>query len=1305
MRRRQIAPVAVVLVLTVAGFVAARLLAERDARRDSDRRADVAAAQIRGRVTQAASLTASLRRFMLDNSGIGVTSDQFARNALRWLSPAGFPAAAWVERVPASRRGSYERRIGQPIVTPGPARAVVPRGSRSFYLPATLVSGFPPISVPGSDLSGDPGIAATLDRARIDGVAASPLAPPRTGTNGLVLVAPATNLIDGALRPGYVVVFVSKKTLRAATDEPAVRIISGGTSTKAPAGAGKRFTAAGLRFDAIVPIEAVHGPGAVLPWLILAAGVVLAGLAAALGANAARRAEAQADLDRVFTLSHDLIAVANFDGYFTRVNPAAEEILGYTEQELLERPYGDFVHPDDRERTTTQAAALGRGETMPAFENRYVRKDGIQRVLEWKTTPVPEAGVMYGVARDVTERRRAETEVERLAGEQAALRRVATLVAREAPQAEVFTAIAEEIGHLLATEEIQMLRYEADTSAVVVARWGRFEHVSPIGTRLPLDGESASARVFRTGQPARVDYGSSTGASAERARAAGIRCVVGAPIIVDGRRWGAMVTGTNQEEPLPPETESRLARFTELMGTAIANAESHAKADRLTEEQGALRRVATLIAGEPSQAELFAKVTEELAKFLGDVDSALVRYEHDGTATVVAVWGPTVSANVRAGARWPVDGDGVVATVLREGRPYRIDDYSAVPDVLPEGGPAPPGIRSAVGCPIIVGGRIWGALTAAGFEAEAFPPETETQIAQFAELVTTGIANAETRAEVERLADEQAALRRVATLVAQGVKPRDLFGAVAQEVAALLGTGLAGMIRYDSDGTASPVATWAASGQSEVASQLALLTAAGQLARTIADTGRPARIDDYDRVTGAVAISIRDEFGISSSVGSPIVVEGRLWGALFVHATDAGRLDVDTETRLQHFAELVATAIANSEARTEVERLADEQAALRRVATLVAEAASPTAVFDAVAAEMAALLGADHLVVCRYEPNAELTVLARRTQEVPSGVRISHEGDSVEAVVRRTERSARMDTYEGARGAIAEAARAAGVRVGVGAPIVVDRRLWGVVAAGWGWEEPPPAETEQRMAQFAELLATAIANADSRDQLTASRARLMTAGDEARRRLVRDLHDGAQQRLVHAIVTLRLAEQALVDGDADALSLVSEALANAQEGNKELRELAHGILPSALAHGGLRAGVEAVVARLDLPVDVDLPESPLPREIEASAYFVIAEALTNVVKHAHAESAAVKGSIEDGLLRVEVRDDGIGGADRNGHGLVGLADRAVALGGRIELQSPEGGGTVLTAFLPVPAPWRGAPRSGRAARVAKADQP
>jgi signal transduction histidine kinase len=223
------------------------------------------------------------------------------------------------------------------------------------------------------------------------------------------------------------------------------------------------------------------------------------------------------------------------------------------------------------------------------------------------------------------------------------------------------------------------------------------------------------------------------------------------------------------------------------------------------------------------------------------------------------------------------------------------------------------------------------------------------------------------------------------------------------------------------------------------------------------------------------------------------------------------------------------------------------------------------------------------------------------------------------------------------------------------------------------------------MAHFAQLLDTAIANADSHDQLTASRARLLTEGDEARRRVVRDLHDGAQQRLVHTIITLKLAERALRQNDGKAESLVGEALQHAEQGNAELRELAHGILPEVLMHGGLRAAVDSVVARLDLPVHVDVPAERFPAETEASAYFIVTEALTNVVKHSQAERAEVRVLVEHGMLRLEVRDDGIGGADPKGHGLVGMADRVTALGGRLMIESPAGGGTLVVATLPLSA--------------------
>jgi len=777
--------VALVLGLAVVAFVVARALTQRDARRNSEHRVEIAAAQIRDRIEQATSLTGSLRSTMLDAAGAGVTSDQFATNASRWLSPADFPAAAWAEEVRAAGRAEYERRTGQPIVTPDdPSRRAPPSPS---YLPATLVSGVAPLDLRSVDLGREPGIAAALRRAtNPGGVVATAISGSRTRVNGLFLVSAAPNGIDGLLRPGALAVFLPEATLRAAAGAPpGLRLVSAGRSS----GAGdakavrKDFFVAGRSFAAVMPKESVSGAAAAVPWIILAAGLVLSVLATGLGVNAGRRAKAQAEVDRIFNLSSDLIAVADFDGHFTRVNPAVEQVLGYTREEFLAWPYLDLVHPDDRESTAAEAAEIARGRQVLSFENRYRHKDGSYRVLEWTATPVLEEGLMYGVARDVTARRQAE---------------------------------------------------------------------------------------------------------AER------------------------------------------------------------------------------------------------------------------------------------------------------------------------------------------------------------------------------------------------------------------------------------------------------------------------------------------------------------------------------------------------------------------EQLMEEQAALRRVATLVAEGASPDMVLDAVAAEMERLLGADAVAVGRYESGEEVTVVAHRSpepQRAPVGARLNYEGHNISAIVRRTGRPARLEDLSEARGGFADVFGGLGSRALVGTPIVVEGRLWGTIVASWNSDETPPADTENRMARFAGLLETAIANADSRNQLTTSRARLVTAADEARRRVVRDLHDGAQQRLMHTIITLKLAQGAFDDtgGDGEAESLVGEALGHAERSKAELRELAHGILPSVLTRGGLRAGVQSVVERTDLPVELEIPDDRFPPEVEASAYFIVAEALTNVMKHAHAEAAQVTASVSDGSLHIEVRDNGDGGADPDGHGLVGMRDRVTALGGRLEVETPAGGGTLVSATLPLSA--------------------
>jgi signal transduction histidine kinase len=326
--------------------------------------------------------------------------------------------------------------------------------------------------------------------------------------------------------------------------------------------------------------------------------------------------------------------------------------------------------------------------------------------------------------------------------------------------------------------------------------------------------------------------------------------------------------------------------------------------------------------------------------------------------------------------------------------------------------------------------------------------------------------------------------------------------------------------------------------------------------------------------------------------------------------------------------------------------------------------------------------------VNRYEPDGTLTILSARgknARDNPVGTRAPLEGESVGAVVKRTGRSARMESYEGATGAWAARARELGIRASVGAPITVEGRLWGVMTAAWTRPEPPPAEdVEARMAGFTELVGAAIANAESQAKLAASRARVVAATAEERQRVVRDLHDGAQQRLVHAVINLKLAARELDRGDRHTQEFLMDALDHAEQANSELRELAHGILPGVLTSGGLRAGVEAVVSRSSLPVTIDVSTERLPPTIEATAYFLVSEALTNAVKHSGAERAEVRAEVDQGVLRVEVRDDGVGGADPGrGSGLTGLEDRVEALGGTIEIASREGDGTSVLARIPV----------------------
>jgi signal transduction histidine kinase len=540
------------------------------------------------------------------------------------------------------------------------------------------------------------------------------------------------------------------------------------------------------------------------------------------------------------------------------------------------------------------------------------------------------------------------------------------------------------------------------------------------------------------------------------------------------------------------------------------------------------------------------------------------------------------------------------------------------------------------------------------------------------------------------IVDDQAALRRVAVLAVRAAPPGEVFAAVTEEAGRLLGAGHAVMSRYDPDGAVRVVAAWSSTGAAvPVGTRVGV---GGRNVHTLVfQTGRAARLDDYAGVSGAAA-DVAREFGFRAGVGAPISVEGRLWGVMAVASAHEQPLPADTEARLAGFTELAAAAIANAQARVELRGFAEEQAALRRVATLVARAAPPQEVFAAVTAEVGRVLSADGTIMSRYEPEDAATVVgvwsstgaAAPTQV---GSRFELGGRNVHTLVFQTARPARTDLAE-ASGTATGVFGELGIRSCAGVPISVAGRLWGVMIVVSTRDEPLPAGIEARLAGFTELAATTIANAEAQAALTASRARIVAAADQTRRRIERDLHDGAQQRLVSLALQLR-AVQADVPPEAGELAQRLEGVVTEVTGVlEELREIARGLHPAVLSKSGLGPALRVLARRSAIPVSVDVQVAGrLPEPVETAAYYVVSEALTNAAKHAHASAAEVEVAAGDGVLRVCVRDDGSGGADfGHGSGLVGLRDRIEALGGRIWLHSPPGAGTVVQIVLPVDDP-------------------
>jgi PAS domain S-box-containing protein len=748
------------------------------------------------------------------------------------------------------------------------------------------------------------------------------------------------------------------------------------------------------------------------------------------------------------------------------------------------------------------------------------------------------------------------------------------------------------------------------------------------------------------------------------------------------RRDGSMFPVAYVSVPLDmPDGRGAVVAFTDIEVRLRAEQLLREHEAALAEEQESLRRVAALVAGGAPSNEVFATVAKEVAQVLGVPLVEVSRFDADGAMTVIGAWSEHPHP-FQAGTRWPLDGPAISAQIARTGQPARIDDFGDIGGTI-AAAVRETGIRSGAGAPIIVDGEIWGVMATASAGAERLPDGIEDRLADFTALVATAISNTQAREDLHRLADQQAALRRVATLVAHGATPAEVFAAVAREVARVLNLPLVEMCRYEPDGTATVVG---ATGEHPFRTGTNWTLDGRSLTATVRATGRPARLGSYAEVSGAIGEAAR-RGGVHAGVGAPIVVDGKLWGVVSAGADHSEPVPADAERRLNEFTGLVATAISNTQARDDLRRLADQEAALRRLATLVAEGAESPLIFDAVCEETGRLLGAASVNLVHFTPdgfNLTMSGWSLRDVHVPTGTRLRLHGETINTLVRDTAAPGRFDSYEGARGDLAEVLRRLGIRSEVGAPVMVEGRVWGALIAGTDEEEPLPAGAEHRLAGFAELVATAISNATARADLVASRARIVAATDEQRRRVVRDLHDGAQQRLVGAVMTLQRAQGG--DGvPADVRALIGDALTFARSAIEELRELAQGIHPAILTHHGLAAAVEGLADRAPLPVDVDIPDDRYPAAVESAAYFVVAEALTNIAKYAQAATARVTATRVADDLVLGVEDDGIGGATpAPASGLAGLVDRVTALDGTLTIDSPPGGGTRIRATIPLP---------------------
>jgi len=404
-----------------------------------------------------------------------------------------------------------------------------------------------------------------------------------------------------------------------------------------------------------------------------------------------------------------------------------------------------------------------------------------------------------------------------------------------------------------------------------------------------------------------------------------------------------------------------------------------------------------------------------------------------------------------------------------------------------------------------------------------------------------------------------------------------------------------------------------------------------------------------------------------------------------------GTLAVDLHPDLLAIVAFLAVAVISSLLVDELARIAQEQAVLRQVATLAAGPSSSSALFASVAEEIADLFRVDLVLLIRYHSDATAEVVGswRRTGDpMPVGIRSPLGGDNLTSRIAKSSAPSRMANYRDDGSEITRNALSVGTRGSAGAPILVDDRLWGAIIVQSKVGRPLPGDVETRLSQFTELVALAIASTDARSELTASRARIVVAADATRQQIERNLHDGAQQRLVSLGLELRATESAVPVDLAHIRARIAESVRGLQEVVEGIQEISRGIHPAIVSRGGLGAAVRALGRRSPVPVELDVQgDRRMSEQAEVAAYYVVSEALTNVAKHADASVASVSLVFDDSSLHLSIADDGVGGADPGaGSGLVGLSDRIHALGGTFEVASPAGVGTRLAMTIPLTPP-------------------